>query len=85
MLALTVRQQTLPVLLPNGREYCAELANSQLEMDQCTGNLEDTLYNANRRSERTFETVDKFVRREKLRRNPCGALERIFSARCKQP
>lgn len=85
VLALNVRQQSRPVLLPNGREYCAELADSQKEMDRCTGDLEDALYNSNRRAERTSQTVDKFVRREKLRRNPCGAFARIFDRKRCQP
>lgn len=86
VLGLSVRQQSRPVLLPNGREYCAELSNSQKEMDSCTGDLEDALYNSNRRAERTSQTVDRFIQREKLRRDPCNALEKVFSRKkCQRP
>lgn len=86
MLALNVRQTGRPVLLPNGREYCAELAKNQKEQDACTGDLEDALYNSNRRAERQVRTVENFVTREKLRRNPCGAIKRIFQpGACKSP
>lgn len=76
---MSVRQQTRPLLLPNDREYCAELADSQAEMDRCTGDLEDLAFNSNRRSERVYDTVSKFAHRERLRRNPCGPLESVFN------
>lgn len=85
VLALNVRQLSRPVLLPNGREYCAELAKTSSEMDRCTGDLEDALFNSNRRAERTSQTVDKFLQREKLRRDPCGPLARIFDRKRCQP
>lgn len=82
VLAANVRKTTSPTLLPNGKEYCAELARTQAEMDECTGDLEDALYNANRKGERTAQTVDKFIARERLTRNPCNAFQRLFLSRC---
>jgi hypothetical protein len=78
-----VAKTTKATLLANGKEYCAELAKTEDEQDDCMGDLEDALFNANRKGELTQQTVDKFIRDEKLRRNPCGFFARIFSARCK--
>lgn len=86
MLLANVAKTTRPTLLPNGREYCAELAKSEDEQDDCMGDLEDALYNANRNGERTKLTVDNFVARERLRRNPCSWWERFMHrARCTAP
>lgn len=79
VLVANVRRDGKPVTLPNGKEYCAELAVTQDAQDDCTGDLEDALYNANRRGERQVHTVDEFVRLEKLRRNPCGFFRRLFT------
>lgn len=84
-LAANVRKTTTPTLLPNGKEFCAELARNEDEQDDCTGDLEDALFNANRKAERTRTTVDNFATRERLRRNPCNALQRAFLKRCKAP
>jgi hypothetical protein len=78
-LAANVHRDGKPVLLANGLEYCAELSHTQDEQDDCTGDLEDALYNANRRGERQVKTVDDFIRRERLRRNPCGFFARVFT------
>ncbi len=82
VLVANVRKTTAPTLLPNGKEYCAELARTDDEQDDCLGDLEDALYNSNRKGERTLQTVTKFSERERQRRNPCGALRRMFSTRC---
>lgn len=84
-LVANVRKTTTPTLLPNGKEYCAELARNEDEQDDCMGDLEDGLYNSNRKGERTRKTVETFAARERLRRNPCNAWQRVFSARCKTP
>lgn len=78
VLQANVRKDGSPVLLPNGKEYCAEIARTEDEQDDCLGDLEDALFNANRRGERQVETVEKFVARERLRRNPCGFFRSIF-------
>ena len=83
VLVANVSKDGKPVLLPNGKEYCFELSGTEDDQDDCTGDLEDALFNANRRGERQVQTVKNFAIREKLRRNPCGFWERIFSARCK--
>jgi hypothetical protein len=71
-LEANVKRETRPVLLPNGKEYCAELARTGDEMDECTGDLEDALYRANRNLERAWRTVAAFVTGERARRNPCA-------------
>lgn len=84
VLIANVRKDSNAVLLPNGQEYCAELSRTEQEQDECMGDLEDALFNSNRRSARQVVTVEKFVAREKLRRNPCKLWERMFRVdRCK--
>lgn len=84
VLIANVTKDGKPVLLPNAKEYCAELARTEQQQDECMGDLEDALYNANRRGERQIETVRKFVARERLRRNPCSVWERMFRVdRCR--
>src|SRR5690606_22696473 len=77
-LVANVAKTTRPTLLPNGRDYCAELAASEDDQDECMGDLEDALYNANQKAARTRMTVERFVAREHLRRNPCSWWERLF-------
>lgn len=84
VLVANVRKNASKVLLPNGKEYCVELVKTNDELDDCATDLEDALFNANRRGESQIETVEKFVNRERLRRNPCGFWKRTFqSAKCK--
>jgi hypothetical protein len=79
-----VRKDGKRVILPNGKEYCFELSHIEDEQDDCTGDSEDALFNANERGERQVTTVERFVAREKLRRNPCSAWERLFRVdRCR--
>lgn len=78
-LASNVRSETRPVVLPNGKEYCAELANTGDELDACTGDLEDALFNANRRLDRAWRTVQAFITGERNRRQPC----RWWQVRCR--
>lgn len=66
------------VLLPNGKEYCFELSRTEEQHDDCTADLEDALFEANERGERQVGTVEKFAARERLRRNPCNAWERLW-------
>lgn len=79
----SVSRDLRPRLLPNGREYCAELALTQRAHDECTGDLEDALYSANRDKERADRTLRTGVARIKLSRNPCGRLAKFFRlSRC---
>ena len=83
VLVQNVRKDGKPVVLPNGKWYCFELATTEDMQDDCTGDLEDALFNSNKRGLRQVETVEQFVAREKLRRNPCGFWERFMRAdRC---
>ena len=82
VLVANVAKTTRPTLLPNGKEFCAELARNEDEQDDCMGDLEDALYNSNRNGERTKQTVDNFAARERLRRNPCNWFQRLFLSRC---
>lgn len=83
VLRANVRKTTTPTLLPSGKEYCAELAVTEDANDDCTGDLEDALFTANRKAELTWDTVSKFIHDELQRRLPCGFFARVFSARCK--
>jgi hypothetical protein len=58
-------------MLPNGREYCAELAKTERAQDECLGDLEDLAYASNRDKQRAAATLEKGVKRIKLARNPC--------------
>lgn len=78
-LVANVSKTTKPVLLPNGKEYCAELALTEDEQDDCMGDLEDGLYQSNRNGERTMQTVKDYANRERQRRNPC----KWWQLRCK--
>lgn len=57
--------------LPNGREYCAELATTEDQQDACLGDLEDVVYQSNRDKERAASTLRKGVERIRLSRAPC--------------
>ena len=78
VLVANVTKTTQPTLLPNGREYCAELAVDEDAQDDCMGDLEDALYAANRKAERTLRTVTDYAARERLRRNPCSWWEKLI-------
>lgn len=49
--------------LPNGKEYCAELARTQKEQDACTGDLEDGFYLSNRDKERARKILNEGINR----------------------
>ena len=83
VLEANVKRAGAPVLLPNGKEFCAELARTQDDLDDCAGFLEDGLYESNRRAESLVGIVVRFIRRERLRRDPCSWWERLTrDARC---
>lgn len=58
-------------LLPNGKEYCAELARTEDQQDTCLGDLEDVVYQSNRDKERGLSTLRKATERIRLSRAPC--------------
>lgn len=85
-LVANVRKDGKRVTLPNGKEYCFELSKTEDQQDDCTGDLEDALFNSNERGERQVTTVENFAARERLRRNPCSFWERLWRYdRCKAP
>lgn len=81
MLVTNVRATTDRVLLPGGVGYCLEDAATEDAQDECAGDLEDALFNANRKLDRTRLTVERFVVGEKRRRQPCGWWRRV-TGRC---
>lgn len=83
MLVTNVKRDGKAVVLPNGKEFCAEFATTEDEQDACIGDLEDGLYVANRKLERQVRTVEAFATGERLRRDPCNALQRAFLKRCR--
>lgn len=79
-LVSSVERDLKPRLLPNGREYCAELSKTERAQDECLGDLEDALYNSNRDKESGITTLRTGVKRIKLARSPC----RWYDLRCRR-
>lgn len=85
-LAMNVQREGRVVLLPNGKDYCAELADTEDRQDACMGDLEDALFNANLRLRRVVNLVTNGVVRLKQQRNPCGWWARMVRQdRCREP
>lgn len=78
-LAAAVSKDLRPRMLPNGKEYCAELARTEQQQDDCMGDLEDALYASNRDKERAASTLLSGVARIEWARNPC----RWWQFRCR--
>ena len=78
VLEASVSRDLRRTILPNGKEYCAEDAATERQKDDCTGNLEDALFNANRDKESALRTLRNGIKRIKLSIDPCGFFERIF-------
>jgi hypothetical protein len=78
-LVTTVKADLKPRLLPNGKEYCAELATTEGEQDECMGDLEDVAWLSNRDKERAAQSLERGVERIKLSRDPC----RWYEVRCR--
>lgn len=74
-LAANVKREGKPVLLPNGKEYCLEDAESEEAHDRCGGDLEDAVFNANRRIERLVNLVLNGLH---TMRRDCSVWERMF-------
>lgn len=79
-LVSSVGRDLRPTKLPNGREYCAELARTERDKDECTGDLEDALFTANMDKGRALQTLRKAVERLRLARAPC----RFYQLSCKR-
>lgn len=81
-LVANVTRDLRPTLLPNGKEYCAELARTERQKDDCTGNLEDAVFAGNRDKARAESTLRTGVERIRLARSPCRLLD--FECRKRQ-
>lgn len=66
--------------LPNGREFCAELARTEQAQDECLGDLEDVVYASNRDKERALGRLQRGFEWIRWRLNPC----RWYQFGCKQ-
>lgn len=73
-----VARDLKPRLLPNGLEYCGELAKDEKEQDECIGDLEDLGYLSNQDKRRALKSLRYGVDRIKLARNPCNWVEKVF-------
>lgn len=79
-----VKRVGKPVMLPNGKDYCAELARTDADKDECTGDLEDGLFSANKIILNLVWQAVQFTERQRLVRDPCNLAERIFTPdRCR--
>lgn len=74
-----VKRVGKPVMLPNGKDYCAELARTDEEQDECTGDLEDGLFSANKIILNLVWQAVQFTERQRLVRDPCNLVERLFT------
>lgn len=70
-LEASVTRDLQPTLLPNGKEYCAELANTTKQQETCMGNLEDAVYQGNRDKARAAQNLRLGLRRVRLAQAPC--------------
>jgi len=67
-------------MLPNGKEYCGELARTEDAQDECIGDLEDGFFQSNRDKDRAANTLRNGVERIKLSRAPC----KLFDFACRK-
>ena len=59
----TVTAELRPRLLPNGLEYCLELAETEGARDECSLDLEEALWLSNQDKARTRRFMDKVIER----------------------
>lgn len=64
--------------LSNGRIYCLELAATNDARDDCSLELEDTLYLSEGDKVSAMQVLHKGIQRVKLRLNPCGFWKSLF-------
>lgn len=67
-----------PRRLPNGKMYCFELSKTEGAQDECTGDLEDTLFKSEQDKARGLAGLIKDLDRYILGRNPCGFFAKMF-------
>lgn len=70
-LVQSVQRELAPKTLPNGKIYCAELARTEREQDECLGDLEDFVYLLVRGDQRALELLTRGAARLKQARKPC--------------
>lgn len=75
-----VKRDLAPRKLPNGREYCGELARDEEQQDECIGDLEDGFFKSNRDKERGAWTLTQGLKRLRLAITPC----RFFDLSCRR-
>ena len=71
-LVLTVERQLPNRTLPNGKQYCAELATTEGEQDECMGDLEALNLLRVRDRERALQQLRSSANRVKATRVTCG-------------
>lgn len=72
-----------PRLLPNGKQYCVELATTEGQQDDCAGDLEDGFFLSEQDKARGLAGILKGIERLTLARNPCGWFGRTFKVKCR--
>lgn len=86
VLVTSVNRDLRTTLLPNGKEYCAELAKTERAQDECMGDLEDALFTSNRDKLRASHTLATGAKRIEQARNPCGFWAKLTNReRCRAP
>ena len=70
-LEVSVSGDLKPRTLPNGKEFCAELARTEQAQDECLGDLEDVVYASNRDKERALGRLQRGFEWIRWRLNPC--------------
>lgn len=72
-------QENLPRrTLPNGKIYCAELAATNDDRDECTLDLEDLVFMLTKDRERALRVLGQGIERLERARRPCGAWARFW-------
>ena len=74
-----MKRALAPRTLPNGKTYCAELAQTEKAQDDCLGDLEDGFFLSEQDKARALTLFDRFMERLKLQRNPCGFWKSLFN------
>ena len=83
-LEVSVSGDLKPRTLPNGKEFCAELARTEQAQDECLGDLEDVVYTSNRDKERALGRLQRGFEWIRWRLNPCRWYQFSCKARIKE-
>lgn len=73
-----VKQYAQYRLLPNGKEYCFELSVTEDLQDQCTADLEVSVFYNHADKDDIVLLLQQFVAQQKLARNPCSRWEKFL-------